>query len=581
MSDTYKIYQLHDTPEYHGIRFSSMEENRNENLSIKDYDLVYQGDISDFSSDNLLEGIYRKFNLDRPEDFRGHSLSMSDVVVMEINNEQKAYYCDRIGFQEMPEFFAGQSKWIDYSANYDMKIDDEYIEGLTGKENLLANGGVFFRETERKNEFEYAAVIIEDNNTPFPCHGYINLDEYRDDEDFIQYAEEEKMTVDELINTGAFAASWVLENNTDEFVFTADRDKDAGQFIDEMGLLTDTNEKENSFKAMAYDYRQEAVAGLESLIRERKDDLLEKLNVESLDSIPDKMIRQHTLQYELDRQISNTENAEIKKALLGGGLDDKDRVSAILSFSEEHSDVIADVLQNYSKYGSVDWELNLGSDFDVSLKQIDSLLRERFVYTEEAVVRQALDNVIKSPDKQIAEFQNIELPDGEYRYENESYQSEYAAKIDQTLYDLFSEEETLGKIADYVTENGYSLTDDIVKAEEMVWDYLHEEILKDKKDNDVLYCLPLATDEEILLDFKEAMSNSYLDEYYKEGFQLSDFFDKDEENEANYYVKQCYAQAKAINQLDCGYTVDEIAEKVQELLEQREQEAEIEIGGVW
>ena len=236
-----------------------MEENKNENLSIKDYDLVYQGDISDFSSDNLLEGIYRKFNLDRPEDFRGHSLSMSDVVVTEINNEHKAYYCDRIGFQEMPEFFAEQSKWIDYSANYDMKIDDEYIEGLTGKENLLANGGVFFRETERKNEFEYAAVIIEDNNTPFPCHGYINLDEYRDDEDFIQYAEEEKMTVDELINTGAFAASWILENNTDEFVFTADRDKDAGQFIDEMGLLKDTE------KEIPFDYETALAEMLENM----------------------------------------------------------------------------------------------------------------------------------------------------------------------------------------------------------------------------------------------------------------------------------------------------------------------------
>ena len=98
MSDTYKIYQLHNTPEYHGIIFSSMEENKNENLSIKDYDLVYQGDIADFSSEDFLEEIYVKFNLDRPKDFMGHSLSISDVVVTEINNEQKAYYCDRIGF---------------------------------------------------------------------------------------------------------------------------------------------------------------------------------------------------------------------------------------------------------------------------------------------------------------------------------------------------------------------------------------------------------------------------------------------------------------------------------------------------
>ena len=49
-----------------------------------------------------LEDIYRRFNIDHPEDFRGHSLSVSDVVVLHENGADAAYYVDSIGFKELP-----------------------------------------------------------------------------------------------------------------------------------------------------------------------------------------------------------------------------------------------------------------------------------------------------------------------------------------------------------------------------------------------------------------------------------------------------------------------------------------------
>ena len=52
-----------------------------------------------------LEDIYRRFNIDHPEDFRGHSLSVSDVVVLHENGADAAYYVDSIGFKELPGFF--------------------------------------------------------------------------------------------------------------------------------------------------------------------------------------------------------------------------------------------------------------------------------------------------------------------------------------------------------------------------------------------------------------------------------------------------------------------------------------------
>ena len=52
-----------------------------------------------------LEDIYRRFNMDHPEDFKGHSLSVSDVVVLHGNGADAAWYVDSIGFKELPDFF--------------------------------------------------------------------------------------------------------------------------------------------------------------------------------------------------------------------------------------------------------------------------------------------------------------------------------------------------------------------------------------------------------------------------------------------------------------------------------------------
>lgn len=109
---TYKIYQLPDGEKYHGIRFESLKQLHKENvrLNFEDYKLVYDGyndNLPDFSRDTLLDTIFTEFNtnIQSYSDFGGHSLSVSDVVVTEIDGEQKAYYCDRAGWTEMHEFF--------------------------------------------------------------------------------------------------------------------------------------------------------------------------------------------------------------------------------------------------------------------------------------------------------------------------------------------------------------------------------------------------------------------------------------------------------------------------------------------
>ena len=74
-------------------------------LNHADYEFVYEGSLDEFNGTATLESLFTKFNTDHPDDFKGHSLSMSDVIVFKIGDEKTAYYCDDIGFTEMPDFF--------------------------------------------------------------------------------------------------------------------------------------------------------------------------------------------------------------------------------------------------------------------------------------------------------------------------------------------------------------------------------------------------------------------------------------------------------------------------------------------
>ena len=104
----YKIYQLKNNPENHAMRFEgyTLAEKHGEPAKPENYDLVYTGSLDEFEDENKLEAIYTKFNLDRPEDFRGHSLSVSDIIV--INNE--ANYVDSYGFVDVSDKYLGREK---------------------------------------------------------------------------------------------------------------------------------------------------------------------------------------------------------------------------------------------------------------------------------------------------------------------------------------------------------------------------------------------------------------------------------------------------------------------------------------
>ena len=134
----YGIYQLKDSEEIRDIRFMDMDYLERDGIPVsrENYTLVYIGELKEGMS---LEDIYIKFNTDHPADFTGHSLSVSDVVVLHQDGENTSHYVDSVGFKEIPEFTKELSVSSEISTEKDAVIGEtvEIPEGVA-EENAAA-----------------------------------------------------------------------------------------------------------------------------------------------------------------------------------------------------------------------------------------------------------------------------------------------------------------------------------------------------------------------------------------------------------------------------------------------------------
>ena len=101
--DSFSIYQLRNEDSTRDYRFEPYDRLLAAGLTVDkaNYTEVYAAPLT---AGTTLEDIYRTFNVDHPADFKGHSLSVSDVVVLHQNGQDTAHYCDSVGFQQVPEF---------------------------------------------------------------------------------------------------------------------------------------------------------------------------------------------------------------------------------------------------------------------------------------------------------------------------------------------------------------------------------------------------------------------------------------------------------------------------------------------
>lgn len=107
-NNTFSIYQLRGGDDTRDYRFEPLDRLKERGMTVdrENYELVYSAPLHDIET---LESIYQRFNIDHPEDFTGHSLSVSDVVVLRHGEQETAHYCDSAGFVEVPEFLQEQA----------------------------------------------------------------------------------------------------------------------------------------------------------------------------------------------------------------------------------------------------------------------------------------------------------------------------------------------------------------------------------------------------------------------------------------------------------------------------------------
>ena len=107
--DTFSIYQLKHGDETRDLRFEPYDrlQATGNVVDRANYELVYSAELTPGTS---LEDIYTRFNIDHPKDFKGHSLSVSDVVVLHQDGQDAAHYVDSFGYKSVPEFLQEQKQ---------------------------------------------------------------------------------------------------------------------------------------------------------------------------------------------------------------------------------------------------------------------------------------------------------------------------------------------------------------------------------------------------------------------------------------------------------------------------------------
>ena len=189
--DTFSIYQIKGGDETRDLRFEPYDrlQAAGNVVDRANYELVYSAPLAPGTS---LEDIYTRFNIDHPKDFKGHSLSVSDVVVLHQDGQDAAHFVDSVGFREVPEFLQEQKQLTpdDLETGETVKtprgtfhvtaMSREQIEAAgygfhhqsdDGKYLIMGNGtrafAVAAEQPEKANPLKHVEDTVEQNDNNF------------------------------------------------------------------------------------------------------------------------------------------------------------------------------------------------------------------------------------------------------------------------------------------------------------------------------------------------------------------------------------------------------------------------------
>lgn len=161
----YRIYQLKDTDDTRNFRYESLDyiHSKGGFADKNNYVSVYS---AAYTVNDTLEKLYERFNTNIPEGFKGHSLSVSDIVVISKNGTDKAYYCDSVGFREVPEFL-----------NYIQTRSAVYSNYMGYTALVGADDNVYLGKSENYH-FKFDAPSYYDNSDNSIIHISDNINMY-------------------------------------------------------------------------------------------------------------------------------------------------------------------------------------------------------------------------------------------------------------------------------------------------------------------------------------------------------------------------------------------------------------------
>ena len=160
--DSFSIYQLRNEDSTRVYRFEPYDRLQAAGRTVdkSNYTEVYAAPLT---AGTTLEDIYRTFNVDYPADFKGHSLSVSDVVVLHQNGQNTAHYCDSVGFQQVPEFLRENPL---RTAELSIEQNENMIDGVLNNAPSLGELEAKAKAGEQISLTDLAAAVKAEEKAP-------------------------------------------------------------------------------------------------------------------------------------------------------------------------------------------------------------------------------------------------------------------------------------------------------------------------------------------------------------------------------------------------------------------------------
>ena len=160
--DSFSIYQLRNEDSTRVYRFEPYDRLQAAGRTVDkaNYMEVYAAPLA---VGTTLEDIYRTFNVDHPADFKGHSLSVSDVVVLHLNGQYTAHYCDSVGFQQVPEFLRENPL---RTAELSTEQNENMIDGVLNNAPSLGELEAKAKAGEQISLTDLAAAVKAEGKAP-------------------------------------------------------------------------------------------------------------------------------------------------------------------------------------------------------------------------------------------------------------------------------------------------------------------------------------------------------------------------------------------------------------------------------